>query len=204
MRTRERLAVVGAGILVLALALAVQIGGTVLAAQNETVNGAGATFPFPLYTQWANDYNKVTGVKVNYDGIGSGGGINKIKMKAVDFGASDEPLRPADLQKEGLVQFPMIIGGVVPVVNLPGIKPNELKLSPEVLAELFLGNIKKWDDQRIKQDNPGANLPNDAVTIVHRSDPSGTTWIFTNYLSKVSKEFKDKIGNDKDVRWPAG
>jgi phosphate transport system substrate-binding protein len=202
--TCKRVSVVGAGILLVALGALLQPGGIALAQEGGTINGAGATFPFPLYTQWANDYNKASGVKVNYDGIGSGGGINKIKMKAVDFGASDEPLRPADLQKEGLVQFPMIIGGVVPVVNLPGIKPNELKLSPEVLAELFLGNIKKWDDQRIKQDNPGANLPNDAVTIVHRSDPSGTTWIFTNYLSKVSKEFKDKIGNDKDVRWPAG
>src|SRR6516164_11376647 len=133
MRTRERFIVVGAGILVLTLAVALQTGGTVFAAQNETVNGAGATFPFPLYTQWANDYNKATGVKVNYDGIGSGGGINKIKSKAVDFGASDEPMKPADLEAAGLVQFPMIIGGVVPVVNLPDIKANQIKLSPDVL-----------------------------------------------------------------------
>jgi phosphate transport system substrate-binding protein len=203
MRIWERVSV-GAAVLMLALGALTLPDGATAAEQNETINGAGATFPFPLYTQWANDYNKATGVKVNYDGIGSGGGINKIKMKAVDFGASDEPLRPADLQKEGLVQFPLIMGGVVPVVNLPGLKANELKLSPEVLADLFLGNIKKWNDPRIKQDNPGANLPDAAVTIVHRSDPSGTTWIFTNYLSKVSKEFKDKIGNDKDVRWPAG
>jgi phosphate transport system substrate-binding protein len=203
MKTWKR-TVGGAAALVLAVGVFFLPGGTAAAQQDETINGAGATFPFPVYTQWARDYNKLTGVKVNYDGIGSGGGINKIKAKAVDFGASDEPMRPADLQKAGLVQFPMIMGGVVPVVNLPGVKANELKLSPEVLADLFLGNIKKWNDERVKTDNPSVTLPDLAVTIVHRSDPSGTTWIFTNYLSKVSPEFKQKIGNDKEVRWPAG
>jgi phosphate transport system substrate-binding protein len=172
--------------------------------EEKTVNGAGATFPFPLYTQWANDYNKATGVKVNYDGIGSGGGIAKIKARAVDFGASDEPLKPADLKKDGLIQFPMIMGGVVPVVNLPGVKADELKLSPQVLADIFLGTITKWDDAQIKKDNAGANLPNLAITTVHRSDASGTNWIFTNYLSKVSANFKKQIGNDKMVRWPNG
>ena len=204
MRRTNRVGVVAAVSMVLALAALLGKGPAVLAEPDETVNGAGATFPFPLYTQWANEYQKAAGVKVNYDGIGSGGGIAKIKSKTVDFGASDEPLRPADLDAAGLIQFPMIMGGVVPVVNLGGVKPNQLKLSPEVLADLFLGNIKKWNDPRLKQDNPSVDLPGDAVTIVHRSDPSGTTWIFTNYLSKVSKEFKQKIGNDKDVRWPAG
>lgn len=177
-----------------------------LTAQAEplTINGAGASFPYPLYSQWAHKYNQLTGQKINYQSIGSGGGIAQIKAKTVDFGASDAPLKEEELKESGLIQFPMIIGGVVPVVNLKGIKPGELKLTPQLLSNIFLGKITKWNDQAIKQVNPGLNLPDKAITVVHRADGSGTTWIFTNYLDKVSTEWHEKVGTDKAVSWPVG
>ena len=170
----------------------------------DIISGAGATFPYPVYAKWADTYAKKTGVKLNYQSIGSGGGIKQIKAKTVDFGASDAPLKPEDLDKSGLMQFPMIMGGVVPIVNVKGIKPGELKISGSVLADIYLGKISKWNDAAIKKENPGVSLPNKNITVVHRSDGSGTTWIFTNYLSKVSDEWSKKIGNDKSVAWPAG
>ncbi len=171
-------------------------------AQNAIINGAGATFPYPIYAQWAHKYQKLTHVRLNYQAIGSGGGIAQIKAKTVDFGASDAPLKPQDLQAIGLIQFPMIIGGVVPVVNLPGIQPGTLKLTPELLADLYLGKITKWNDAAIRAVNPDLKLPDLAVTTVHRADGSGTTWIFTNYLSKVSPEWKKKVGFGKAPSWP--
>ncbi len=169
-----------------------------------TINGAGATFPYPVYSQWAYFYQKETGTKLNYQSIGSGGGIKQIKAKTVDFGASDAPLKAEELAQAGLIQFPMIMGGVVPVVNLAGVKPGELRLSPALLADIFLGKMVKWNDPRIQAENPGRKLPAQAITVVHRSDGSGTTWIFTNYLSKVSPEWEQKVGNDKAVQWPVG
>ncbi len=168
------------------------------------IAGAGATFPYPVYAKWADAYYKLTGIKLNYQSIGSGGGIKQIKAKTVDFGASDAPLKPADLNKWGLMQFPMIMGGVVPVVNIEGVKPGELKISNKTLVDIYLGKITKWNDPAIKAENPGLSLPNKAITVVHRADGSGTTWIFTNFLSKVSKEWKEKVGNAKAVAWPAG
>jgi phosphate transport system substrate-binding protein len=180
------------------------ITGQAIASDATSISGAGATFPYPVYAKWADAYNKVTGIKLNYQSIGSGGGIKQIKAKTVDFGASDAPLKAEDLDKSGLLQFPMIMGGVVPVVNIPGISSGSLKMSNELLADIYLGKVKKWNDDKIKAQNPGLNLPNRAITVVHRSDGSGTTWIFTNYLSKVSPEWKNKVGNDKAVAWPAG
>ncbi len=166
------------------------------------INGAGATFPYPVYAQWAHEYEKITGVKLNYQSIGSGGGIAQIKAKTVDFGASDAPLKPEELDKTGLVQFPMIIGGVVPVYNLEGFSAGQIHLTPENLADIYLGKIKKWNDPEIKKNNPGLNLPGKAIATVHRADGSGTTWIFTNYLSKVSDEWKTKVGFGKAISWP--
>jgi phosphate transport system substrate-binding protein len=168
------------------------------------INGAGATFPYPVYSQWADAYHKQTGVAFNYQAIGSGGGIKQIKAKTVDFGASDAPLKAAELDKAGLMQFPMIMGGVVPVVNVPGLMMGHMHLDGEVLADIFMGKIKRWNDPRIKALNPSLSLPNTAITVVHRSDGSGTTFIFTNYLTKVSKSWADKVGNNKSVSWPAG
>jgi phosphate transport system substrate-binding protein len=168
------------------------------------ISGAGATFPYPVYAKWAAAYQKETGVKLNYQSIGSGGGIKQIKAKTVDFGASDAPLKAEDLDKSGLMQFPMVMGGVVPVVNLPGIGANKLHLSNDLLADIYLGKITKWNDKRIKAENKGLRLPGKAITVVHRADGSGTTWIFTNFLSKVSKEWQEKVGNDKSVAWPVG
>jgi phosphate transport system substrate-binding protein len=184
------------------LAALLLCGSPVLAA--ATINGAGATFPYPVYGQWAWLYNKETGVKLNYQSIGSGGGIKQIQAKTVDFGASDAPLKAEELNKSGLLQFPMIMGGVVPVVNLPGIEAGKLKLSGTLLADIFLGKINKWNDAAIAKENPGLALPDTAITVVYRADGSGTTWIFTNYLSKVSKVWQDSIGNAKAVKWPAG
>ena len=169
-----------------------------------TINGAGATFPYPVYGQWAWLYNKDTGVKLNYQSIGSGGGIRQIKAKTVDFGASDAPLKAEELNEAGLLQFPMIMGGVVPVVNVPGIAAGQLKLSGSTLADIFLGKIAKWNDAAITKENPGVALPDSAITVVYRADGSGTTWIFTNYLSKVSATWKDSVGNAKSVKWPSG
>jgi phosphate transport system substrate-binding protein len=183
------------------------LGGAALAAES-TISGAGATFPYPLYSKWADTYAKESNVKLNYQAIGSGGGIKQITEGTVDFGASDAPLKPEELDKAGLVQFPVVMGGVVPVVNLPGVKARELKLTPALLADVFLGRIKKWNDPKLSgalsNASGGAKLPDLAITIVHRSDGSGTTWIFTNYLAKVSPDWAKSVGNDKSVAWPTG
>lgn len=170
----------------------------------STIIGAGASFPYPVYGKWAESYNAATGVKVNYQSIGSGGGIKQIKNKVVDFGASDAPLTAEKLKEAGLMQFPTVVGGVVPVVNVPGIPAGALKLDGATLANIFLGKITKWDDAAIKALNPDLKLPSKAITVVHRSDGSGTTFLFTNYLSKVSPTWKKEIGVEKTVAWPAG
>jgi phosphate transport system substrate-binding protein len=169
-----------------------------------TINGAGATFPYPIYAKWADAYKTSTGTGMNYQSIGSGGGIKQIKAKTVDFGASDKPLSVEELNEGGLMQFPMVMGGVVPVMNLPGINPGEVKLTGPVLADIYIGKITQWNDQAIAKLNPGLKLPSDKITSVARADGSGTTYIFTHYLSKVSPEFKEKIGNNTSVSWPSG
>jgi phosphate transport system substrate-binding protein len=168
------------------------------------LSGAGATFPYPIYSKWAEAYKKQTGVGLNYQSIGSGGGIKQIKAGTVTFGASDMPLKPEDLNEAGLVQFPMIIGGVVPVVNIPGIKPGEIVIDGATLASIYMGDIAKWNDARIKKLNPKAVLPDLAIAPVYRSDGSGTNFLFTTYLSSVSPDFKSKIGANTSVQWPAG
>jgi len=168
------------------------------------ITGAGATFPYPIYAKWAEAYKQKTGIGMNYQSIGSGGGIAQIKAKTVDFGASDMPLKPEDLQAAGLTQFPAIIGGVVPVVNLDGIAPGSLKFTGPVLADIYLGKIKKWNDKAIADLNPGIKLPDDPITVVRRSDGSGTSFIWTDYLSKVSPEWKEKVGASTAVAWPEG
>jgi phosphate transport system substrate-binding protein len=168
------------------------------------ISGAGATFPYPIYAKWADSYKKETGNGLNYQSIGSGGGIKQITARTVTFGASDMPLEPAELDKIGVIQFPTVMGGIVPVVNLDGIKSNELTIDGATLAKIYLGEIKKWDDPAIKKLNPNAKLPSQAIALVHRSDGSGTTFIFTNYLSKVSPEWKDKVGSSTSVEWPGG
>jgi phosphate transport system substrate-binding protein len=173
-------------------------------AQTREISGAGATFPYPIYARWADAYNKSTGVKLNYQSIGSGGGIAQIKAKTVDFGASDAPLKPEELNAAGLVQWPMVVGGDVPVVNLPGIKANQLKLTPALLADIYLGKIANWSDPALKAVNPAVELPNRPISVVRRSDGSGTTYIWSNYLSKVSKEWADKVGFGTSVAWPVG
>ena len=186
------------------LFLAVPSGFVSAATEAENVTGAGASFPYPIYAKWAAKHNQYTGLKIAYQSIGSGGGIAQIKAKTVDFGASDEPLKPEDLSKDGLIQFPMIMGGVVPVVNVEGLPRGKLRITPELLTDIFLGKIKKWNDRRIVAVNPDLRLPDQEITIVHRADGSGTTWIFTNYLSKVSSEWKEKVGSGKSVSWPTG
>ena len=168
------------------------------------ITGAGATFPYPIYAKWAEAYKAKTGIGMNYQSIGSGGGIKQIQAKTVDFGASDKPLKPEELDKNGLMQFPAVMGGVVPVINLPGVTAGQIKLSGAILADIFLGKIKKWNDPAIAGLNKDAALPDSAITVVHRSDGSGTTFIFTNYLSKVSPEWKSKVGEEASVSWPAG
>ncbi|HEX4780385.1 MAG TPA: phosphate ABC transporter substrate-binding protein PstS [Usitatibacter sp.] len=168
------------------------------------ITGAGATFPYPIYAKWADTYKKNTGTGMNYQSIGSGGGIKQITAKTVDFGASDMPLKPEDLEKEGLTQFPTVIGGDVPVVNVPGMKPGQLRLTGPVLADIYLGKVAKWNDPEIAKLNSGASLPDQAITVVHRSDGSGTTFIWVNYLSKVSPEWKGKVGEGTSVNWPTG
>lgn len=170
----------------------------------QDVTGAGATFPAPLYAKWAGDYNKSTGVKINYQSVGSGAGLKQIDSKTVDFGASDMPLKDEDLQAKGLMQFPTVIGGVVPVVNIQGVKPGELKLNGQVLGDIYLGKITKWNDPAIKALNASLNLPDAAISPVRRADGSGTTFIFTNYLSKVNAEWKAKAGEGTAVNWPTG
>jgi len=167
------------------------------------ITGAGATFPFPIYAKWAEAYKAATGNGLNYQSIGSSGGIRQIKAKTVTFGATDAPVSGDDLAKDGMVQFPAIIGGTVPVLNIDGIKPGELRISGPVLADMFIGNITKWNDAKIAALNPGKKLPDLEITVVHRADGSGTTFNFTDYLSAVSKEFNDKVGKGASVKWPA-
>ncbi len=168
------------------------------------ISGAGATFPYPIYAKWADAYKKETGIGLNYQSIGSGGGIKQIKAKTVTFGASDAPLKGADLKKIGLSQFPMVMGGIVPVVNLAGIAPGALVIDGPTLAKIFMGQIKKWNDPVLAKLNPDAKLPDQAIAVVHRSDGSGTTFNFTYYLSDVSADWKSKVGNATAVQWPVG
>ena len=188
---------------VAAIALSATIGFAG-AAQAMDITGAGATFPYPIYSKWAEAYKAKTGVGMNYQSIGSGGGIKQIQNKTVDFGASDMPLKVEDLDKDGLMQFPTVIGGDVPVINLKGVKPGELKLTGAVIADIFLGKITKWNDPAVAALNKGVALPEQQIAVVHRSDGSGTTFIWTNYLSKVSPEWKSKIGEGTSVSWPTG
>jgi phosphate transport system substrate-binding protein len=187
-------------------ALAVAATSTLLAASAfaQDVTGAGATFPAPLYAKWADAYNRATGVKINYQSVGSGAGMRQIRGKTVDFGASDVPLTDADLAKDGLIQFPTVIGGVVPVVNIRGIGPGQLKLSGQVLGDIYLGKVTRWNDASIRALNPGLTLPDAAIAPVRRADGSGTTFIFTNYLSKVNAEWKSRVGEAAAVNWPTG
>lgn len=187
-----------------AAAAVVAAAFTITTAQAADISGAGATFPYPIYAKWADAYKKETGNGLNYQSIGSGGGIKQIEEKTVTFGASDMPLKPEEVKKWGLVQFPTVVGGDVPVVNLEGINPGDLHLDGDTLAKIFLGEITKWDDAAIKKLNPDAKLPSMAIAVVHRSDGSGTTFIFTDYLSKVSPTWKDKVGASTAVEWPTG
>jgi phosphate transport system substrate-binding protein len=175
-----------------------------VSAQAADITGAGSTFAAPLYTKWADAYVKAGGGKVNYQGIGSSGGIKQIEAKTVDFAGSDMPLKDDELAKQGLFQFPTVVGGVVPAVNIPGIKAGELTLSGEVLADIYLNKITKWNDPAIAKLNPGVKLPDAAIAVVRRADGSGTTFIWTNYLSKVSPEWKSKVGEGTTVSWPTG
>jgi phosphate transport system substrate-binding protein len=187
---------------------AVAIGAAVLVfaglSHAQDVTGAGASFPAPLYSKWASDYNKSTGVKINYQSVGSGAGIKQIDAKTVDFGASDMPQKDEDLARKGQVQFPMVIGGVVPVVNIKGIAAGQLRLNGQVLGDIYLGKIARWSDPAIKALNPDVNLPDAAIAPVRRADGSGTTFIFTNYLSKANAEWKAKVGDGTAVNWPTG
>lgn len=172
--------------------------------QAADLTGAGATFPYPIYAKWAEAYKKASGNGLNYQSIGSGGGIKQIKAKTVDFGASDMPLKAEELEAEGLFQFPAIMGGVVPVVNIEGIKPGQMKLTADVLAAIYLGKITKWNAPEIAALNPGMKLPADDITVVHRADGSGTSFLFTDFLSKVNAEFKTVVGAGTAVKWPVG
>ena len=185
-----------------AAALAATALGTVASAADIT--GAGATFPYPIYAKWADVYKKETGVGLNYQSIGSGGGIKQILAKTVDFGASDAPLKPEDLDKNGLVQFPAIMGGVVPVYNVKGVEAGKVRLNGALLADIYLGKVAKWNDAAITKLNPGMKLPDQAISVVHRSDGSGTTFLFTNYLSKVSADWQKSIGEGTAVKWATG
>jgi len=167
------------------------------------ITGAGATFPFPIYAKWAEAYKDATGTGMNYQSIGSSGGIRQIRAKTVTFGATDAPVSGADLDKDGMVQFPMIIGGTVPVINLDGFKPGELRVTGPVMAEMFMGKISKWNDPKFAALNPGKNLPNENITVVHRADGSGTTFNWTDYLSSISKDWADTVGKGAAVKWPA-
>ena len=173
-------------------------------ASAQDVTGAGATFPAPVYAKWADAYNKATGAKVNYQSVGSGAGLKQIKSKTVDFGASDMPLKDAELAADGLMQFPTVIGGVVPVVNIKGIQPGQIKLTGQLLGDIYLGKITKWNDPALVALNPGVPLPDAAISVVRRADGSGTTFLFTNYLSKVNAEWKAKAGEGTAVNWPTG
>ena len=174
------------------------------AASAQEITGAGASFPFPVYAKWAEAYKAATGATVNYQSIGSGGGIRQIKARTVDFGATDAPLKGADLEKDGLVQFPTVLGGVVPVVNIQGAEPGQIKLTGELLADIYRGDVKKWSDRRIAELNQGVKLPDANITPVYRSDASGTTSIFSTYLSETSAQFKSELGANTAVNWPIG
>ncbi len=189
-----------ARIAVVASAIAAGTAG----AQAVDISGAGATFPYPIYAKWADAYKKETGVGLNYQSIGSGGGIKQIQNKTVTFGATDAPLKGAELDKFGLAQFPAVMGGIVPVVNLEGIKPGELVIDGPTLAKIFLGEIKSWDDAAIAKLNSGVKLPKQAIAIVHRSDGSGTTYNFAYYLAEVSADWKSKVGVNTALQWPVG
>ena len=186
------------------IAVAGILAATILPAAALDISGAGATFPYPIYAKWADAYKKETGVGLNYQSIGSGGGIKQIEARTVTFGATDAPLKGPDLDKNGLIQFPMVMGAIVPVVNLEGTKPGGLVLDGPALAAIFLGDIKSWDDPAIKKLNPNAKLPAQAIAVVHRSDGSGTTFNFTYYLAQVSADWKSKVGAATSVEWPAG
>jgi phosphate transport system substrate-binding protein len=187
------------------LAAAGMIAAAAFGAANAAdISGAGATFPYPIYAKWADAYKKETGNGLNYQSIGSGGGIKQIKAKTVTFGATDAPLPGKELDESGLVQFPMVMGGIVPVVNLDGIKPGDLTIDGPTLAKIFLGDIKKWNDAAIQKLNPSAKLPDQAIAIVHRSDGSGTTYNFAYYLAEVSADWKSKVGVNTSVQWPSG
>jgi phosphate transport system substrate-binding protein len=188
----------------LQVSVGVAFAAASLTAHAADITGAGASFPYPIYAKWAAQYQQETGNRINYQSIGSGGGQQQIIAKTVDFGASDDPMKPAALEENGLFQFPAIIGGTVPVINVAGIKPGELKLSGPVVADIFLGKITKWDDAAIKAMNPDVKLPSASIIVVHRSDGSGTTFGWTNYLSKVSPAWKDTVGEGKAVKWPTG
>jgi len=180
------------------------LAATVLPASAADVSGAGATFPYPIYAKWADAYKKETGVGLNYQSIGSGGGIKQIQARTVTFGATDAPLKGEELEKSGLVQFPMVMGGIVPVVNIDGINAGDLVLDGPTLAKIFLGDIKTWDDPAIKKLNPNVNLPSTAIAVVHRSDGSGTTFNFAYYLSQVSPDWSSKVSYNTSVEWPVG
>jgi phosphate transport system substrate-binding protein len=190
--------------LAVALCATVTAAGLAVQAQAAEISGAGATFPAPVYAKWAETYKATTGVGMNYQAIGSGGGIKQITAKTVDFGASDKPLKLADLNAAGLFQFPMVMGGVVPVMNLPGVNPGQVKLTGSVLASIFLGDIKVWTDPRIAAINPGVRLPNLPITVVHRSDGSGTSFVFTNYLAMKNPAWAQRVGASDSVEWPTG
>jgi phosphate transport system substrate-binding protein len=177
---------------------------TAAAALAQDITGAGATFPAPIYAKWADAYNKATGARMNYQSVGSGAGIRQIKAKTVDFGATDMPLKDDELAKDGMVQFPTVIGGVVPVVNIKGIAPGQIKLTGQVLGDIYLGKITRWNDAALTALNPGVPLPDAAIAVVRRADGSGTSFIFTNYLSKVNAEWKTKVGEGTAVNWPTG
>ncbi len=186
------------------IAVAGFLAATVFPAAAVEISGAGATFPYPVYAKWADTYKKDTGIGLNYQSIGSGGGIKQIEAKTVTFGATDAPLKGAELDKFGLVQFPMVMGGIVPVVNIEGVAPGDLVLDGPTLAGIFLGTVKSWDDPAIKKLNPNAKLPSQAIAVVHRSDGSGTTFNFTYYLAEASAEWKSKVGSATSVEWPVG
>ena len=183
---------------------AAAFAGFVIPAVAQDVTGAGASFPAPVYAKWADAYNKATGARINYQSVGSGAGIKQITAKTVDFGASDAPLKDDELAKNGLIQFPTVIGGVVPVINVKGISPGQLKMTGQLLGDIYLGKITKWNDAAIAAQNPGVALPDAAIAVVRRADGSGTSFIFTNYLSKVNAEWKTKVGEGTAVNWPTG
>ena len=186
------------------IAVAGFLAAAIVPAAAEDISGAGATFPYPIYAKWADAYKKETGVGLNYQSIGSGGGIKQIEARTVTFGATDAPLKGEELDKNGLVQFPMVMGGIVPVVNLDGVNAGDLVIDGPTLAKIFLGDIKTWDDPAIKKLNPNAKLPSTAIAVVHRSDGSGTTFNFAYYLAQVSDEWKSKVGFNTSVEWPVG